>query len=204
MKGVSLRKYCHHLCERSYLSADRLGQGETLHTFDNMIVLRHERDEFVALVPRGSDSWADWLQNFYVWPHKKFAGVGRFHRGYGKKIAEHLPELEKLCDPRKRLTLAGHSAGGGEAVNFAAVTQYLDLIDQTVTFGTPKTVARIYNPSHEQWLRSVTTHYLNPFDMVTQVPFGMARIGKEVVKGIRKSSGSEHPLPVYAEFFADV
>ncbi|WP_299078800.1 hypothetical protein [uncultured Paraglaciecola sp.] len=206
MTPLEQRKHFHSVCERAYLPVDtKLPTGESFHVFGgNMVVFRQELDDVVNIAFQGSKTLPDWLQNFYAWPTKKVQHIGKFHRGYACKVIEHLQEIDTLLSTGKQNIVGGHSAGGGEGGIFAAVSYRQELITQVVTFGAPQYIRKIYSAHHENWLRQSTTHYVNPYDMVTWVPPGMQRIGKEVFKGIRVQGGSEHPLPLYAEFFKDV
>lgn len=196
MQGVALRRECHRLCAISYRD------DVEIHEFGDIEVYCLVRNDLHTcfLAFRGSDERSDWFRNFHFWPVRDRLGV--FHRGYYRSIQRHRHAIAGLIPAGYKLVCTGHSKGGAEAVLFGLFNS-ANLPVAVVTFGAPKPIKKLKNNILEKWLRNATTHYVNPLDSVTKVPFGWVRIGKDVIKRVRKK-GSEHPLSVYAEFFKEV
>lgn len=143
-----------------------------------------EHESFLAMVFRGTDELADWIDNLNAFPEQ--ALFGAFHRGFLHSVQDiwdvlftRYTELNQ-CKPRA-LFLTGHSLGGAmSTVASSILIQQDEPFTAAYTFGQPRAVtretARVYNVE----ACSKTFRFQNNNDIVTRAParlMGYSHVG---------------------------
>lgn len=143
-----------------------------------------EHENYLALVFRGTDERADWIDNLNAFPEQ--ALFGAFHRGFLHSVMDIWDTLfsqySVLNGQKPRgLFLTGHSLGGAMAtVASSILIQQDEAFTSTYTFGQPRVVtrdtARVYNVE----AKSKTYRFQNNNDIVTRAParvMGYSHVG---------------------------
>jgi triacylglycerol lipase len=143
-----------------------------------------EHENYLALVFRGTDELADWIDNLNSFPEQ--ALFGAFHRGFLHSVMDIWdPLFARYTELNQRkprgLFLAGHSLGGAMATVAASILiQQDEPFTSTYTFGQPRAVtrdaARIYNVE----ACGKTFRFQNNNDIVTRAParlMGYSHVG---------------------------
>ena len=188
MDKLSLRKVCATLMVDVY----SVSGGRNFYRWGNTEMVITELADTVIVTFRGSDSLSDWNTNLSAFPSTR-TKVGRFHRGYHARVISLIVDLDsvlaKFVDKGKDLVFNGHSKAGQEAQIAAVYSKWH--VTQIVTFGSPKGIAKLYDPKYEKDLTKRTTHYVNRCDSVTKLPCWWKRIGKTVAFSL-ELSGHDH------------
>jgi len=143
-----------------------------------------EHENYLALVFRGTDELADWIDNINSFPEQ--ALFGSFHRGFLHSVMDIWNDLfaryTELNQRKPRgLFLTGHSLGGAMATVATSILIHQDEpFTSTYTFGQPRAVtrdaARIYNVE----ACAKTFRFQNNNDIVTRAParlMGYSHVG---------------------------
>lgn len=158
------------MCERTYVvpAPKWTFAGPTFHA-----VLTDDHDGSVTVAIQGSDRTFDWVADFSVYGPSYYTHpeLGRIHYGANSTTDECLPEIIRACEG-KIVHITGHSKGGDEAELLAAKLVIAGItVDEVVTFGTPRWVAK-GNTKASQWMNGIRgCGYRHFRDIVTQVPF---------------------------------
>lgn len=96
------------------------------------------------VLTRGTDQFRDWSRNLMSWPYYQ-PGVGWVARGFMKgakavwpRVLEEIKKYDAL-GTKVSLVFCGHSKGGAEACDLAALAVYAGYwVLRIVTFGAPK------------------------------------------------------------------
>ncbi len=155
-----------------------------------------EHQLFFALVFRGTDETADWVDNISVSESK--TEFGSFHKGFADSVDDiweplwqKYQELRKnynvqiasnLSQQNRPLFLTGHSLGGAMATVAAARLLHMDHPFIAVyTFGQPRAVSRKSQVAFETMATGRVFRFQNNTDIVTRVPArvrGYTHVGK--------------------------
>lgn len=143
-----------------------------------------EHETYLALVFRGTDEGADWIDNLNAFPDQ--ALFGAFHRGFLHSVLDIWDPLFEQYSVLNRqkprgLFVTGHSLGGAMAtVASSILIQQDEGFTSTYTFGQPRTVtrdtARVYNVE----AKGKTFRFQNNNDIVTRAParvMGYSHVG---------------------------
>lgn len=152
-------------------------------------VISHEN--FVVVAMRGTDEWADWLDNFNAWPTE--VRYGNVHRGF-KGATEALwgrmrpvirRERRRTRDDGTRydvpLWFTGHSLGG--AMVTIAVSELLwadESFQGAYTFGQPRVGDRDFARKFNVECAGRYHRFQNNNDIVTRIParaMGYSHVG---------------------------
>ncbi len=141
-----------------------------------VIVVDH--DDYVAIVFRGTDEVADWLDNLDVRPES--ALFGRFHRGFHDSVEDLWAGIdtavsEMLSGKRRPVWFAGHSLGGAMATIGAA--RYVEAdrpFSGVYTFGQPRCMGRKTSRIFNSEAGRRHYRFQNNNDLVTRVPTRLA------------------------------
>jgi predicted lipase len=163
---------------------------------DDTQYLIHETEDEYIIAFYGSNSDADWKNNFNFFkkPYKNMQVPFHVHRGFlkaWKLINDYF--ITAVKDVSKPITIVGHSYGGAiatlcmEDIWFNYPEKRVDL--KLVTFGAPRVIGWYnYRKIEERWANA--TLYSNTFDSVSHVPFflmGFRHVKKLTVVGKSKS-----------------
>jgi len=113
-----------------------------------------KHDHGYTVVFRGTDSFADWVDNIkYIPVH--FAGL-RVHKGYRDNVMSVMHTIESNVSGLDRVTFTGHSKGGAEADIASEYWLYkYSRMPECVTFGAP---ACFYGAHENSTIRIVNEH----------------------------------------------
>lgn len=136
------------------------------------MVIAHKN--YLALVFRGTDELADWLDNINALSIKKMFGI--FHRGFYLAVMDVWREMEasvkKYQSIKQRpIWFSGHSLGGAMATIAAA-----DYIDQgkdfsgIYTFGQPRCMSRKTAKKFDEGTNDRYFRFQNNNDIITKIP----------------------------------
>jgi len=137
-----------------------------------------EHEDWVAMVFRGTDEPADWLDNLAI--RSETTPFGTFHCGFYRSLEDVWDKIYKAYSDSqakavKPLFLTGHSLGGAMATVAAAKFIYMDRPFTSVyTFGQPRAVnretARLMNlEAGKRYFR-----FQNNMDVVSRIPARLA------------------------------
>ena len=133
-----------------------------------------EHEEWLAMVFRGTDQPADWLDNLAI--RTEHTDYGDFHHGFHRSLEDVWETIyrayTKAMDKDKRpLFITGHSLGGAMATVAAAKFIYMDRpFTSLYTFGQPRAVTRetarlINSEAGKRYYR-----FQNNMDVVSRIP----------------------------------
>ena len=147
------------------------------------MVASHEK--YIAVVFRGTDEMADWLDNINAFSTKVLFGA--FHRGFYQSVqdiwAPMDDEIKRLQGIEKRpVWFTGHSLGGAMAAIAAAMFVHEDRpFSGVYTFGQPRCMdrdtCRIFNMEAKDRFH----RFQNNNDIVTRIPsrlMGYSHVGR--------------------------
>ena len=144
-----------------------------------------EHQLYFALVFRGTDEGADWVDNISI--GKKEDSFGEFHGGFLDSVDDiwgplwsRYEELRKestdqvktkTSQSQRPLFITGHSLGGAMATVAAAKLLEMDKPFISVyTFGQPRAVARDTRVAYDTMAKNRFFRFQNNSDIVTRVP----------------------------------
>ena len=169
-------------------------------------VVREESTGSILISIRGTQTPAEWLADFSPVPVPFFEspGMGLVHVGFAvfyRKVRQSIKAVLDTLDPALRVTVIGHSLGGGMAILCAAdIERNMGKKNVDVcTFGGPRTGKidfRIrFNAEVPKCFRVV-----NALDIVPHVPLpitGWSHVGVEV--SVKGKGPSAHSLDAYLD-----
>lgn len=133
-----------------------------------------EHATFLALVFRGTDEPADWIDNLNAFPEQ--ALFGSFHRGFLHSVQDIWDPLfaryaELNRQKPRALFVTGHSLGGAMAtVASSILIQEDEGFTSTYTFGQPRAITRNTGRVYNVEAKSKTFRFQNNNDIVTRAP----------------------------------
>lgn len=133
-----------------------------------------EHTNYLALVFRGTDEPADWMDNINAFPEQ--ALFGAFHRGFLHSVQDIWdPLFARYSDLNRKkpraLFVTGHSLGGAMAtVASSMLIQEDEAFTSTYTFGQPRAITRETGRVYNVEAKSKTFRFQNNNDIVTRAP----------------------------------
>jgi triacylglycerol lipase len=133
-----------------------------------------ENSSYLALVFRGTDEPADWIDNINAFPEQ--ALFGAFHRGFLHSVQDIWDPLfarysELNRQKPRALFVTGHSLGGAMAIVASSILiQEDEAFTSTYTFGQPRTITRDTGRIYNIEAKSKTFRFQNNNDIVTRAP----------------------------------
>ena len=143
-----------------------------------------EHETYLALVFRGTDEGADWIDNLNAFPDQ--ALFGAFHRGFLHSVLDIWDPLFEQYSVLNRqeprgLFITGHSLGGAMATVASSILIHQDeAFTSTYTFGQPRTVTRDTSRVYNVEAKGKTFRFQNNNDIVTRAParvMGYSHVG---------------------------
>ena len=146
-----------------------------------------EHEEWMAMVFRGTDEFADWLDNLSIKTER--TDFGDFHHGFYRSLEDVWDTIysaysKAVAKNKKPLFITGHSLGGAMATVVAAKFIYMDRpFTSLYTFGQPRAVTRetarlINSEAGGRYYR-----FQNNMDVVSRIPArisGYSHAGKNL------------------------
>jgi predicted lipase len=194
-KGSSIKALANKLPLVSSISSDLELAGSVVYCHSNTsdlqagITLNHSKKR-ITLVFRGSESWKDWIHDFFIW-QKTLHGDVKVHYGMYRQLQRDFSyntirrEMRKLHNeyPDYRINVTGHSLGGGLALLFAYKfsVDHINLPIRCVSFASPKVGNKIFAEAVNK--RNNLTHIrcYNSKDIIPMLPFrGYKHVGEQL------------------------
>ena len=133
-----------------------------------------EHSTYLAMVFRGTDEPADWIDNLNAFP--ELALFGAFHRGFLHSVQDLWNPLfarysELNRQKPRALFITGHSLGGAMAtVASSILIQEDESFTSTYTFGQPRAITRETGRVYNVEAKGKTFRFQNNNDIVTRAP----------------------------------
>ena len=187
-KLIDAAYWLHTDADEAVAAARRLGFPTVLPiSVGSLQALVCSNVDTVVVAIAGSANLADWIANFRFLPVglEGDADPRRVHRGFRKSVALAFDAImaavkEVHAPHRKRLVIAGHSKGGGEAVLLAFAMSKMPEFAANVVYllGCPGVGNRRFAREYDYILGGVTWRIVNNNDAVTRL--GHRHVGRQV------------------------